>query len=97
MNEKRDYTKVFVLLSLMVGILVVAMATGQILSAAPYDQPGIKDPALATLETNQKLGQIVEELKTLNAKTQAMHDLLKGGKVEVVVRQGGPATAPEAK
>jgi hypothetical protein len=97
MNENRDYTKVFVLIVLLAATLGVAMTTGQILSAAPTDQPGIKDPALATLETNEKLSQIVEELKTLNAKTQAMHDLLKGGKVEVVVRQGVPAAAHEVK
>lgn len=95
MNARNDYIKVFALSTLVLAILVFAHTAGQMLSAAPTDQPGIKDPALATLDTNEKLSQIVEEFKTLNAKTQAVHDLLKSGRVEIVVRQSPAAAAAE--
>lgn len=94
MNAKRDYTKVFALSALVLAILVSAHFAGQMLSAAPTGQPGIKDPALATLETNLKLAEVIEQLKILNSKTQAVQDLLKSGKVEMVVRQA-PAAGDE--
>jgi hypothetical protein len=96
MDAKRPYTKVFVLVTVIVAVLVSAHAACQVGStavAADTKQPGIKDPALASIETNVKLDEVIEQLKQLNSKTQALHDLIKSGGVRVIVIEGpvGPA------
>jgi predicted methyltransferase MtxX (methanogen marker protein 4) len=87
MKVFKPYMKVFALGVVVLGLLAVVQTAYEATPRAVAGQGGIRDAGVLSMETNKKLGQINTNLKSIDTKLQSLLDLLKGGKVQVVVRE----------
>lgn len=87
MKAFEPYMKAVALGVVVLGLLAVVQTACETTPRAVAAQGGIRDSGILAMETNEKLDQINTNLKSIDTKLQSLLDLLKGGKMQVVVRE----------
>lgn len=93
METLRPYARIGVLAVVAFAILAAAQVVGPRAEVATAASGGIQDAGGLTLQTHEKLDEVNANLKELNGKLQAILDLLKSGKLQVVTGQAAPTPA----
>ena len=92
MELVKPYIRILVLFGLVLALMALAHAGGRCVSPAVAAPGGLPDQGLLAVQTNEKLDQVNANLKEVSAKLQAILELLRSGKVQVVATEG-PAKA----
>lgn len=87
MKAFEPYMKVVALSVVVFGLLAILQTTCETTPHAVAGQGGIRDAGVLAMETNKKLDQVNTNLKSIDGKLQSLLDILKGGKLQVVVRE----------